>query len=187
MFSTRTTVQAATAVTVLLVVSALVFGTSRAAFSATTTNPNNSWDSGTVTLTDDQSGSALFTSTDMVPGDEANNCIEVTYGGSSFDLTAVRLYATVTDAGLADDFDVVIDEVNNCSTKSSPQNIFTGTLVTMPATYALGDTGFTPSSGDEIRGYDITVTLGTDTANTEQNKGADADFTWEVRSDDTTP
>jgi hypothetical protein len=188
MNSMRTKMQVATAVIVLLAVSALVFGTSRAAFSATTTNPSNSWDSGTVTLTDDhQPGTALFTSTNMVPGDVDNNCIEVTYTGSSYDLTAIRLYATVTDGGLADDFDVVIDEVDDCTLKANPANVFTGTLDTQPSSYATGDIGFTPSSGDTMRGYDITVTLGTDAPNTEQNKGADADFTWEVRSDDTTP
>jgi hypothetical protein len=187
MASTRTKVQLVTAITVLLILSSLVYGTSRAAFSATTTNPANSWDSGTVTLTDSQAGTALFASTNMVPGDQINNCVEVTYGGNSYDLTPIRFYATVTDGGLADDLDVVVDEVDDCTTKSNPGNVFTGPLTTISADYTLGDVVFTPTSGDTMRGYDITVTLGTDTLNTEQNMTADADFTWEVRTDDTTP
>ena len=185
--TTQTKLQVAAGVTGLLAASALVFGASQAAFSGTTANTGNSWSAATVVLTDDDAGSASFTTTDMVPGDVDNACIEVTYTGSSFDLTSVRLYGTSGGTVLADDLDVQIAEVDDCATKANPTSVFSGALSALPADYATSATGFMPASGDTTRGYDITVTLGTDTPNTAQGLTATADLTWEIRSNDTTP
>lgn len=100
--------------------SALVWQSSRAAFTATTGNPSNSWTSGTVALANDQSGVAVFDAlTGLVPDSSrsalsppaagayaagstssgGSACIKVTYSGS---VTAnVRLRATLGGAGLS--------------------------------------------------------------------------------------
>ena len=93
---------------------------------------------------------------------------------------------TVTVQDLADDLDVQVTEVDDCDAKANPSTVLSSTLATLPADYATASTGFTPSSGDTVRGYDITVTLGTDTPNSEQGLTATADLVWEIRSDDTT-
>jgi hypothetical protein len=68
------------------------------AFSGTTANPGNAGTAGTVALTDNDSGSASFTLSDVAPGDTDTSCIQVTYTGSLPAL--VRLYGTTTGTGL---------------------------------------------------------------------------------------
>ena len=78
-------IQATAALLSLLIVSALVYRTSSAAFTDNTDNPANNWAAGTVTLVDDDgdnASSAMFDTTNMVPGDSISNCIEVDYTGS---------------------------------------------------------------------------------------------------------
>ena len=55
-----------------------VFG----AFSATTTNAGNEINTGTVTLTDNDTGSALYNLPNARPGDAVSKCIRVTFSGS---------------------------------------------------------------------------------------------------------
>jgi hypothetical protein len=86
----------AAAVPVGVVVSAtVVWQSTSAAFTASTDNAGNSWQSGTVVLTDSDNGSALFTSGSdgpLKPGDSASRCIQVDYTG---DLDAdIQLYVT---------------------------------------------------------------------------------------------
>jgi hypothetical protein len=68
-----------------------------AAFSGTTTNPNNTFAAGTVTLTDNDGGAALYPNTSSAqPGVDYDRCIRVTYTGS-LDST-VRLYTSPISA-----------------------------------------------------------------------------------------
>ncbi len=78
--STRTRRLAAFMAGPLAVVAAgaMVLQSSYAAFEAETRNSGNSWSTGQVTLSDDDSGAARFAVTNMVPGDTANRCITVT-------------------------------------------------------------------------------------------------------------
>ncbi|HLL67672.1 MAG TPA: hypothetical protein VK453_18445 [Micromonosporaceae bacterium] len=99
---------------------ALVWQASHAAFSANTVSGSNSWATGTVAVTNDQAGVAVFNGlTGLKPDSSATSltlpgtgaysastpasggsaCIKVTYTGS---LAAnIRLYGEVTNAGLA--------------------------------------------------------------------------------------
>src|ERR1700712_4334228 len=74
----------------------LVWQSSYAAFSATTTNPNNTFSAGSVLLTDNhQPSSVLFNATALVPGSTDSSCIKVTYNGN---LAAdVKLYVKSGD------------------------------------------------------------------------------------------
>lgn len=71
-----------------------VFG----AFSSTTSNPNNDFSSGTVTIADNDSNQSLYTVTDQKPGDSVTRCIRVTYTGSLD--SEVRLYTPSTIGAL---------------------------------------------------------------------------------------
>ncbi len=67
----------------LLLSAVLVWQTSYAAFTATTSNPSNSFAAGNVVLADNDSNAAMFTLTGvnaMKPGDSVSRCIRVTYG-----------------------------------------------------------------------------------------------------------
>ncbi len=106
----------AAAVPVGMVVSgALVWQSSYAAFTASTENAKNSWASGTVTITDDDGGVALFdtglddaatpgsTTNDgnnnLKPGDSKSRCITVTYTGSVTAASIELAVATPTASG----------------------------------------------------------------------------------------
>jgi predicted ribosomally synthesized peptide with SipW-like signal peptide len=77
------------------------------AFSDTTENGGNSFQSGSVTIEDDDDGSAMFSLTGMKPGDPTvTRCIDVTYTGS---LNAgVRMYGTTGGTGLAQYLNVTV-------------------------------------------------------------------------------
>jgi hypothetical protein len=82
---------------------AMVWQASSAAFTAQTENDGNSWDSGTVVLSDNDSGSALFTATSLVPGSTATQCINIEYDGDV--ASTVKLFGdpgAVPDIALAD-------------------------------------------------------------------------------------
>ncbi|MDP9398640.1 MAG: hypothetical protein M3P96_12860 [Actinomycetota bacterium] len=61
---------------------------------ATTANGPNTWSAGTVAISDDDTGSAMFTATALRPNDTGNKCILVTYNGSL--AASVKLYAAAT-------------------------------------------------------------------------------------------
>jgi len=91
----------AAAVPVGLVLSAaVVWQSTSAAFTAATDNPGNSWQTGSVALTDSDSNSALFNSANdnaLVPGSTRSRCIRVDYTGN---LPAdIRFYVTTPAPG----------------------------------------------------------------------------------------
>jgi len=75
----------------LLVSGGVVWQSSRAAFTDTTTNPGNTWVAGSVTVTDNLNGSAAFNLTRLGPGDSGDQCILVTYSGTMTNAT-VKFY-----------------------------------------------------------------------------------------------
>src|SRR3954469_19470592 len=64
------------------VVGALVGVGTLSAFSSSTSNSGNNFDAGTVFISDNDAGSALYNVTNQKPGDTVTSCIKVTYGGS---------------------------------------------------------------------------------------------------------
>lgn len=62
----------------LLVSSLVVAQGSYSAFTATTANPGNSWESGSIVLTNSSPQTAMFSVNDIKPGDWDSKCITVT-------------------------------------------------------------------------------------------------------------
>ena len=165
-------------------VSALVFTATNAAFTDTTDNSGSSFAAGTVSLTDDDGGSALFNATDMVPGDTVTDCIEVQYTGSivGADLSALRLYGS-SSGDLAGELDLTVDRSaagGSCSSFVSAANVYTGGLTALGSTFATGEAGLVPSATNEVVAYQFSVTLPATAPNTAQGDTASASFTWEV-------
>jgi predicted ribosomally synthesized peptide with SipW-like signal peptide len=168
------------------------------AFSDTTANGANSFQSGSVTIEDDDSGSAMFSLTGMKPGDPAvSRCIDVTYTGS---LDAqVRMYGTTGGTGLAQYLNVTVTRGEKSSPFAGcgdfvadltdyigqgPGVVYSGTLDGFADSYAAG-TVDPPSSGPETwttgedHAYRFEVSLVDD--NNAQAKAATQTFTWEAR------
>jgi hypothetical protein len=168
------------------------------AFSATTTNPNNSFASGTVVISDNDSGNAMLTLANAAPGATDTGCIKVDYTGTLS--SNVRLYATVTGT-LASYLTVVVTRgtdsspsFDSCANFTADATnyigagagiIYSGTLAAYPANYTAGLVD--PLSGspetwttNETHSYKFVVTLIDDPA--AQGLSSTAAFTWEARN-----
>ena len=114
---TKTRKMLLTALTVMVVGSIVAFGTF-SAFSSSTENPGNNFDAGTVAISDNDAGSALYNVTNRKPGQITEKCIKVTYNGTL--ASDVKLYnPDAVNADVADYTDLVITsgigEETDCS------------------------------------------------------------------------
>jgi hypothetical protein len=104
-------------------------------FTATTQNAGNEISTGTVALTDNDAGSALYNVTGATPGDSVTKCIKVSYAGS---LDAdVRLYSPSTVGTLAQYTDLTVTQGTQATstfpdctgfTADAVGTVYTGTL-----------------------------------------------------------
>lgn len=176
----------------LLGATALTYQASSAAFSGTTANDGNTVGAATVSLSDNDSGSALFDVNNMVPGESTQNCIVVTYGGNTDSVGDVKIYATVTDdSSFAGEVDITVEEgtggtFDDCTGFTSETTLFTSAALSSFDTahndYSDGLAGFSPTQASPSKSYRITMTLGSDTANSFQGDSLSTELTWEVQS-----
>ena len=178
----------------------LVWQASYAAFTATTTNPHNSFSAGTVVLTDDhQPSTVLFNAGNLKPGSTGSSCIKVTYNGS---LAAnVKLYlksGDLTNTANGDlspylTFQVAEGDGSaaDCSDFTGGSNLYnptgsgdtTKTLADFAAnktTFGTGVSAFAPTGTGQSKTYKITYWLQDN--NNAQNKNNTAKFTWEAQN-----
>ncbi|MGQ0805171.1 MAG: hypothetical protein ACT4PI_15085 [Actinomycetota bacterium] len=170
------------------------------AFSATTDNDGNTFSAGTVTLSDNDAGSALFTLSNAAAGSSDTGCITVTYTGSL--ASTVRLYGTTAGTGLDQYLDLRITRgsfasvpaFDSCTGFSADATnyigagagvIYNGTLQGYADDYATGlvdPTAGTPESwtNPESHVYQIQVTVQDN--DLAQGKNATQTFTWEARN-----
>ncbi len=184
----RRAIVAVVTVTALIAAAAVsisIMQYSRAAFSATTSNSANSWATGSVVLTDDDAGSAMFTSANMTAGQSVVKCIAVTYSGTLTSGVNVKLYGTASGA-LASYLNLTVEQGTGGGFGScvgfSGSSIYSGTVSGFGSTYTnfgAGLTGFSPSANPETHTYRVTITVQND--NNAQNKTAVADYTWEAQ------
>jgi hypothetical protein len=158
---------------------------SAAAFSSTTSNTGNGWSAATVSLTDDDSGAAIFAVTGAEPGDTGRNCITVTFTGTT--ASTVRAYASGLTGTLGPYLNLTVEQgtggsFGNC-TGFTAQASTTGTLASFASTY----TGFTggfgtwaPTAAGDVRTYRISWSLAAN--NVAAGKSAALAFTWEARN-----
>lgn len=77
----------------LIACGGVVWQSSHAVFTGNTSNGTNTLGAGTVTITDNDSGSAMFNLPTIAPGDTGTVCMGVQYTGS-LTPTAIRLYTS---------------------------------------------------------------------------------------------
>ena len=141
---------------------------------------------GQVSLTDDDSGSALFTATALKPGLTATRCIKVTYTGNV--ASGVKVYATGYTGTLGAYLDLTIElgaggTYADCTGFSPGSTIYSGTLAAFAAartSYATGIAGFAPSSNPTAATYRFTYLLQDNYS--AQNLTSACTFTWEAQS-----
>lgn len=172
----------------------LVWQASYSALSATTTNGSNSWSVGSVNLSDDDSGTAMFAATNLKPGDTGSKCIAVTsngtlpasvklYGGSYSTTNALASYLDMSiQLGTGGTFgggcgSFVADGTN--------PTVYSGTL----AAFSTASTGFsngqgvwTPPGSSQTRVYKFTYTVNSAAPNSIASGTAAITFTWEAQN-----
>lgn len=155
------------------------------AFSSQTDNPGNVVTAGSVTLADNDAGSALYTLTAAKPGDSQTSCIKVTYTGS---LDAnVRIYTPSTIGELGPNVNLKIEPGTQASpsfpscTEFTPDAggaLFEGTLANFAAaknSYANGVVDFpgavaTKWVTNDAVVYRVTATLSASAPDSAQGK-----------------
>ncbi|HEY7198101.1 MAG TPA: TasA family protein [Gaiellaceae bacterium] len=171
---------------------------SYSAFTATTTNTGDSFAAGSVSIQDDDSGSAMLSLSNAKPGDADTSCIKVKYTGSLD--SSVRLYAATTGT-LPQYLNVTVTRGTNSNPSfdsctnftpdatnyngDGPGVIYNGTLSAMPTTWAAGvvdPKAATPETWttNEEHSYKFTVTLLDN--NAAQTLNGTSTFTWEARN-----
>jgi len=163
------------------------------AFSSTTSNTGNSFATGSITLTDNDSASAMFTLTGLKGGDTSSKCIKVNYASTGSVNSTVKLYGATAGSGLADYLDVVVTKGTfpgappasfGCagfSAGGAGSTLHTGTLTAYPDNFAGGYTDPDASwSNGESAVYKIDVTV--QSVAGAQGKTATQDFIWEANS-----
>ena len=178
----------------LLGSSALVWNASYSAFTSTTENAANNWSAGTVALTDDDANTAMFTATNLKPGQTGRKCIEVTSNGSL--PSGVKLYGksySQTKA-LATNMTVTVEEgsgaqfgdCTNFTPLASNAEIFSGTLDAFGTTKTAYNSGVggwqTTGAGNEKRSYRIIYTVQSTIPDSAQGGTAQIGFTWEAQN-----
>ena len=182
--------QVAAAAVSLALVSLLVLRVSSAAFSAQTVNPDNSWATGEISLSDDDGGgaaSAMFDVADMVPGQSVTKCITVTYTGA-VDPGVVKVYAAVTDGGLGPHLDLTVKEgdggaYGDCTGFNPTATLETAVTLNAfgaHADYATGAGTWNPTATGQSKTYQFIAVLGADTPDSAQGADSQATFTWET-------
>jgi len=172
----------------IAVSSGVMWQASSAAFTAQTGNSANGWDAGTVALSDDDSGTAMFAEANLRPGSTGEKCITVTYSGSLS--ASVKMYSSAVSGALAPYVDLVIEEGNgggsgSCTGFTSSGTAFTGTLAAFGSTktdFASGAGSFAPAGPAHAETYHISYTVNATTPDSAQGASAAATFTWEAAS-----
>jgi hypothetical protein len=179
-------------VAVVAVLAALAGVGAFSVFSETTDNDNNQVTAGTVHISDNDGGTALYSMTNAKPGQAAAaKCIRVDYTGS---LPAdVKLYTTSTIGALGPHVNLKVEAGtqttfnSNCSGFTSQQTLFDAALSTFPTNYTGGVTDYpnTETSWDngESVVYRFTATLNSSTPNAQQGATTGLHtFRWEAQN-----
>ena len=178
-------VRLAAILSAMLLLTLLIVTTSRAAFTDTTENAGNSFATGSVIITDDDAGSAMFAATAMTPGEPVIECITLTYSGSLVPAD-VRMYG-VSAGVLATYLDTTVEigsggSFGDCTGFTASSTLYSGTLANFSATHTDWTSGlatFTAPANPTSQTLRFTVDVQNDPAAMTQS--ATATFTWEAQ------
>jgi len=167
----------------------VAFQATNAAFSSQTVNTGNAFASGSVVLTDNDAGVAMFNVGNMAPGDTATGCLEVTYSGS---LDAdVRVFGAIAGGtGLEAYLDLEIDRGSGtCAAFGTATAVWDnatdgdlGVFLAGHTNFATGRDTWAPTGGapNDTVPYRFIVTLQDN--NSAQAKSSTVGFTWEAQN-----
>lgn len=163
-------------------------------FSSTTQNDSNVFAAGTVSIGDNDAGSAMYNVTNAAPLTSVQKCIKVTYTGS---LAAdVKLYTTSSIGAIGQYVNLTIETGTSsgsptfpgCGTYTSEATIYSGTLANFGSTknsYGNGVSAYPGSqtqwSQNDAVVYRFTLSLQDTNAAQGLSSGSHS-FIWEARN-----
>ena len=165
----------------------LAGSTTYAAFTATSGNGGNTFDAGTVYISDNDSGGAVVTLTNARIGDSSTGCIKITYGGSL--ASDVHIYGSATGT-LPQYVNLKVTRGTNTSAFNScagftPDGgggvLYDGDLSAFPSTYGTGVVDPSTWTTNDTHDFKIAVTL-KNGATAAEGLSSTASFTWEARN-----
>ena len=163
-----------------------------AAFSGTTSNPGNSFAAGTVTISDNDSDSALYNVSNQKPGVTTEKCIKVTYAGSLD--SSVKLYAsTVTAGGQYVDLAITsgtgaLTDCSDFTADVSNSSVYSGTLKNFADTHTDWTSGLADNPLAQTKWAQndaVTYRFRVDVQDNNSAQGATTgshSFTWEAQN-----
>ena len=163
-------------------------------FSATTQNAGNEITTGTVALTDNDGGQAMFNVNNAKPGDSFARCIKVSYNGSLPSI--VHMYLQRTSGPLETYLNMKVEQGSqatstfpNCTgfTPDATGTIFDGPMTQADGNYELGlptsPAGQTDWQPGNSLVYRVTMTLDPNTPNVSQGATTGTvTAVWEARN-----
>jgi hypothetical protein len=170
-----------------------VVGT-RAAISATTANPGNQFNAGTINLADNDGGTYMYQVNNVQPGDSISRCIRVTYTGSLN--STVKLFMDTPLDALAPYVDMSVkagtqatSTFPDCTGFSSTSTLYSGTLSGFQSTsgsaasgLAYSPHGATPWVNNDSVVYQVTLTLQSGTRPAGADFSGTHTYTWQADS-----
>lgn len=180
----------------VLVAGGMVWQASYAAFSGQTRNSGNEWSTGSVALTDDDSGSARFSVTNMTPGDTETKCITVTADASvPGTVKGYAVNAKIDNVTLAEAVTFTVrsgtgGSFATCDGFTAEETVIPSASLndlSMINTYEAGVGGWAVTEGTQSRTYEIAWSFDTAGLTQAQIDGLQGDvvgldFQWELQS-----
>lgn len=171
----------------------MVWNASNAAFTDTTDNGSNTFNTGNIDITDDDSTAVMYNAQNLVPGATPEvRCINVTYNGT-ISSSSVKLYASSGSStnSLEDYIDLTIEQGTatgnsfpGCGTFTpGGAAIYTGELGAFRSSvnsHATGVDSWSPTNGQN-RVYRFTVQLQSTAPVGVMNSSAQVTFQWEAK------
>jgi hypothetical protein len=178
----------------VLLAGSMVWQGSNGAFTAETHNNGNNWDAGSLLLTDDDSGGAMFGVTNMVPGSTGSKCIVVTANSTVAGL--VRTYvSSLTAGGLEDNITMLVEQgtggtfasCTGFTAAASHAAESLSTIFTDHGNFTNGVLGWAKGAGVETKTYKFTWTFDVGAlteaeVNALQGTDVGANFEWELQN-----
>ena len=142
---------------------------SGATFSSTTGNTASAVTTGTLTQANSKAGAAIFSLTNMKPGDSVYGTVTITNSGS---LKAVMSLVETAGANGFSSAALLQETIVDVTNASAPVSVYSGNFG------AAGTKTLGTFNAGEARTYKVTVTLDSAATNTEQGKTASASYAW---------
>jgi hypothetical protein len=159
-----------------LLIAVGVTAASGASFTASSVNASNTFTAGTLSMSNTKAGAAIFSASNMKPGDVATGEVDIKNTGTvngAFTLSKTALTNNDTTYKMSTQLNVVISDCGTDSDCSSKSLVTSGTLESLGSNIPVGNI-----AGGVTHRYEFVATFDSNADDNYQGKSATAEFTW---------